>query len=44
MEPCDDIDVTIFRSGVMINDDGSGYSFDASSGSGTSEVDGISTT
>lgn len=41
MRPCDDIDVTIFGSGVMINDDGSGYSCDASSGSGTSGVEGM---
>ncbi|KAL2556502.1 DNA (cytosine-5)-methyltransferase 1 [Forsythia ovata] len=47
MKPCADIDVTIFGSGVMTADDGSGYNFDtdnnhsSSSGSGTSEVDGI---
>ncbi|KAL2540437.1 DNA (cytosine-5)-methyltransferase 2 [Abeliophyllum distichum] len=47
MKPCADIDVTIFGSGVMTADDGSGYNFDtdnnhsSSSGSGTSEGDGI---
>ncbi|GAA0163095.1 DNA methyltransferase [Lithospermum erythrorhizon] len=47
MKPCADIDVTIFGSGVMTSDDGSGYHFDAdlnqsSSGSSAApEVDGM---
>lgn len=47
MKPCAEIDVTIYGSGVMTSDDGSGYHLDAdrnqssSSGSGSSEVDGI---
>ncbi|CAA2934361.1 DNA (cytosine-5)-methyltransferase 1B-like [Olea europaea subsp. europaea] len=47
MKPCAEIDVTIFGSGVVTTDDGSGYNFDgesthsSSSGSGTSEVEGI---
>lgn len=47
MKPCAEIDVTIFGSGVVTADDGSGYNFDGesthslSSGSGTSEIDGI---
>ncbi|KAL3814578.1 hypothetical protein ACJIZ3_015846 [Penstemon smallii] len=46
LKPCAEIDVTIFGSGVMTADDGSGYTFDGdsshpSSGFGVSEVDGI---
>ncbi|KAG8364016.1 hypothetical protein BUALT_Bualt19G0082400 [Buddleja alternifolia] len=46
MKPCAEIDVTIFGSGIMTADDGSGYNFDgdstnSSSGSGDSEIDGI---
>ncbi|CAA3008272.1 DNA (cytosine-5)-methyltransferase 1B-like [Olea europaea subsp. europaea] len=47
MKPCADTDITIFGSGVMTADDGSGYYFDtdnnhsSSSGPGSSEVDGI---
>ncbi|VFQ73766.1 unnamed protein product [Cuscuta campestris] len=47
MKPCADIDVSIFGSGLMTADDGSGYNFDtdaghsSSSGSGPSVVDGI---
>ncbi|PKI39705.1 hypothetical protein CRG98_039875, partial [Punica granatum] len=48
MKPCDDIDVTIFGSGIMTADDGSGFCLDtdedqSSSGlSGTQQEDGIS--
>lgn len=47
MKPCADIDVTIFGSGVMTTDDGSGYDLEAdsnhscSNSSGSSEVDGM---
>ncbi|KAL3524578.1 hypothetical protein ACH5RR_012950 [Cinchona calisaya] len=47
MKPCAEIDVTIYGSGVMMSDDGSGYHLDtdpsqsSSSGSWASEVDGI---
>lgn len=47
MKPCADTHITIFGSGVMTADDGSGYYFDtdnnhsSSSGPGSSEVDGI---
>ncbi|CAA3027627.1 DNA (cytosine-5)-methyltransferase 1B-like [Olea europaea subsp. europaea] len=47
MKPCAEIDVTIFGSGIVTTDDGTGYNFDGesthspSSGSGTSEIDGI---
>ncbi|XP_052197466.1 LOW QUALITY PROTEIN: DNA (cytosine-5)-methyltransferase 1-like [Diospyros lotus] len=47
MKPCADIDVTIFGSGVMTADDGTGFCLDAdssqssSSGLGTTNVDGI---
>lgn len=47
MKPCAEIDVTIFGSGVMTEDDGTGFDLDAdsnnssSSGSGTQVVDGI---
>ncbi|KAI5671833.1 hypothetical protein M9H77_12197 [Catharanthus roseus] len=47
MKPCAEIDVTIFGSGVMTTDDGSGYDLEAdsnhssSSGSGNAEVDGM---
>ncbi|XP_073311482.1 DNA (cytosine-5)-methyltransferase 1B-like [Primulina huaijiensis] len=46
MKPCSEIDVTIFGSGVMTVDDGSGYNLDgecaySSSGSGDSEIGGI---
>ncbi|XVF16901.1 hypothetical protein REPUB_Repub10bG0070900 [Reevesia pubescens] len=44
MKPCADIDVTIFGSGVMTADDGSGFCLDNSSTSGSSSapnVDGI---
>lgn len=47
MKPCADIDVSIFGSGLMMTDDGSGYNFDSdaghssSSASGAAEVDGI---
>ncbi|XP_073138246.1 DNA (cytosine-5)-methyltransferase 1B-like [Henckelia pumila] len=46
MKPCSEIDVTIFGSGVMTVDDGSGYNFDgecahSSSGFVDSEIEGI---
>lgn len=47
MKPCAEIDVSIYGSGVMTSDDGSGYQLDtdpnqsSSSGSETSEIDGI---
>ncbi|CAI9108868.1 OLC1v1008568C1 [Oldenlandia corymbosa var. corymbosa] len=47
MRPCSEIDVTIYGSGVVTEDDNSGYVLDTdpsqlcSSGSGTSEVDGM---
>ncbi|KAL5854193.1 hypothetical protein ACOSQ4_003995 [Xanthoceras sorbifolium] len=45
MKPCADIDVTIFGSGVMTTDDGSGFCLDAdtseSSSSGAQNVDGL---
>lgn len=46
MKPCAEIDVTIFGSGVMTADDGSGYCIDgdsshSSSGSVDSEVEGM---
>ncbi|KAH6821437.1 methyltransferase 1 [Perilla frutescens var. hirtella] len=46
LKPCDEIDVTIFGSGIMTADDGSGYICDgdsthSSSGSGDSAVEGI---
>lgn len=47
MKPCADIDVTIFGSGVMTTDDGSGYDLEAdsnhscSTSSGNSKVDGM---
>lgn len=47
MKPCAEIDVTIFGSGVMTEDDGSGFNLEtdtshsSSSGSGTKNVDGI---
>ncbi|XP_052207175.1 DNA (cytosine-5)-methyltransferase 1-like [Diospyros lotus] len=47
MKPCADIDVTIFGSGVMTADDGTGFcldtdsSYSSSSGSGTTDVAGI---
>ncbi|CAH9093886.1 unnamed protein product [Cuscuta epithymum] len=47
MKPCADIDVSIFGSGLMTADDGSGYNFDtdaghsSSNGSGASVVDGL---
>uniref|UniRef100_A0A7N0T469 DNA (cytosine-5)-methyltransferase n=1 Tax=Kalanchoe fedtschenkoi TaxID=63787 RepID=A0A7N0T469_KALFE len=46
MKPCSDIDVTIFGSGVMTDDDGSGFCLDddtsgSSSGSAGTNVDGI---
>ncbi|KAK1393137.1 DNA (cytosine-5)-methyltransferase [Heracleum sosnowskyi] len=47
MKPCAEIDVTIFGSGVMTEDDGSGFNLEtdtshsSSSGSGTANVDGI---
>ncbi|XP_009627548.1 DNA (cytosine-5)-methyltransferase 1B [Nicotiana tomentosiformis] len=47
MKPCADIDVTIFGSGVMTADDGSGYNVDtdannsSSGGSGSVEIDGM---
>ncbi|KAK9292062.1 hypothetical protein L1049_020016 [Liquidambar formosana] len=47
MKPCAEIDVTIFGSGVMTADDGSGFcldndpKFSSSSGSGALNVDGI---
>nr|ACX83569.1 DNA methyltransferase [Hieracium piloselloides] len=36
MKPCADIDVTVFGSGVMTADDGSGFCFDDESGGGRS--------
>lgn len=46
LKPCAEIDVTIFGSGIMTNDDGSGYNCDgdsthSSSGSGASAIEGI---
>ncbi|XP_057972013.1 DNA (cytosine-5)-methyltransferase 1-like [Malania oleifera] len=45
MKPCADIDVTIFGSGVMTADDGSGFFLDsdpsAAAGSGAQDVNGI---
>ncbi|KAJ7976049.1 DNA (cytosine-5)-methyltransferase [Quillaja saponaria] len=47
MKPCSDIDVTIFGSGVMTSDDGSGFYLDndpsqsSSSGSGEKVADGM---
>lgn len=47
MRPCTDIDVTIFGSGVMTTDDGTGFCLDAnpnqssSCGSGCQDADGI---
>lgn len=47
MKACADIDVTIFGSGVMTADDGSGYNFDtdanhsSSGGSRSAEIDGM---
>ncbi|KAK1367204.1 DNA (cytosine-5)-methyltransferase [Heracleum sosnowskyi] len=47
MKPCAEIDVTIFGSGVMTEDDGTGFNLDgdtsqsSSAGSGTANVDGI---
>ncbi|KAK9287513.1 hypothetical protein L1049_015934 [Liquidambar formosana] len=47
MKPCADIDVTIYGSGIMTADDGSGYCFDSepnqpsSSSAGAQNVDGI---
>ncbi|XP_074301806.1 DNA (cytosine-5)-methyltransferase 1B-like [Silene latifolia] len=45
MKPCDDIDVTIFGSGTVTDDDGSGFCFDAgaqsSSASEVPDVGGI---
>ena len=46
MKPCDDIDVTIFGSGIMTDDDGSGFCLDAdnqpsSASSGVEDADGI---
>lgn len=46
LKPCDEIDVTIFGSGIMTADDGSGYICDgdsshSSNGSGVSTVEGI---
>lgn len=46
LKPCDEIDVTIFGSGIMTADDGSGYNCDgdsthSSSGSGASAIEGI---
>uniref|UniRef100_A0A5B6YSJ6 DNA (cytosine-5)-methyltransferase n=1 Tax=Davidia involucrata TaxID=16924 RepID=A0A5B6YSJ6_DAVIN len=44
MKPCAEIDVTIFGSGVMTADDGTGFCLDtdsSSSGSGTPDKDGI---
>ncbi|XP_057806538.1 DNA (cytosine-5)-methyltransferase 1B-like [Salvia miltiorrhiza] len=46
LRPCDEIDVTIFGSGIMTADDGSGYICDgdstqSSNGSGASAVEGI---
>ncbi|KAK3027761.1 hypothetical protein RJ639_042253 [Escallonia herrerae] len=47
MKSCAEIDVTIFGSGVMTADDGTGFDLDAdsshssSSGSGAAEIDGI---
>ncbi|KAL8255048.1 hypothetical protein R6Q59_033269 [Mikania micrantha] len=40
MKPCEDIDVTVFGSGIMTTDDGSGFCFDdePSSASGSSSV------
>ncbi|KAM7482009.1 hypothetical protein LguiB_006592 [Lonicera macranthoides] len=45
MKPCADIDVTIYGSGIMTADDGSGFCLDSESGasdsSGAQNVDGI---
>ncbi|XP_051145037.1 DNA (cytosine-5)-methyltransferase 1B-like [Andrographis paniculata] len=45
LKPCDEIDVTIFGSGIMTADDGSGYNFDddstATSGSASNPIEGI---
>ncbi|KAK3183178.1 hypothetical protein Dsin_030464 [Dipteronia sinensis] len=41
MKPCAEIDVTIYGSGVMMTDDGSGFCLDESSSSGAQNVDGI---
>lgn len=44
MKPCADMDVTVFGSGVMTSDDGSGFFLDndnSSSSSGAQNVDGI---
>ncbi|KAL5560163.1 hypothetical protein UlMin_036374, partial [Ulmus minor] len=47
MKPCSDIDVTIYGSGVMTEDDGSGFCLDNdsaqsfSSGSGVKDIDGM---
>ncbi|CAB4264150.1 unnamed protein product [Prunus armeniaca] len=44
MKPCADIDVTIFGSGVMSEDDGSGFCLDSdgtSSGPGAQDADGM---
>ncbi|CAN6698937.1 unnamed protein product [Malus baccata var. baccata] len=44
MKPCTEIDVTIFGSGVMTADDGSGFSLDSdgsSSGPGAQDADGM---
>lgn len=46
LKPCAEIDVTIFGSGIMLQDDGSGYICDgdsaqSSSGSGTAASEGI---
>ncbi|KAK6143798.1 hypothetical protein DH2020_024146 [Rehmannia glutinosa] len=46
LKPCDEIDVTIFGSGIMTADDGSGYICDgdsahSSSGSNASAIEGI---
>ncbi|KAI9087979.1 hypothetical protein K1719_030309 [Acacia pycnantha] len=47
MRPCSEIDVTIFGSGLMTEDDGSGFNLDtdvshsASTGSGSQAADGI---
>ncbi|KAM7528630.1 hypothetical protein LguiB_032040 [Lonicera macranthoides] len=44
MKPCADIDVTIYGSGIMTEDDGSGFCLDSESGSnssGAQSVDGI---
>jgi DNA (cytosine-5)-methyltransferase 1 len=46
MKPCSEIDVTIFGSGLMTADDGSGFHLDteagqSSSASGAQDTDGI---